>query len=317
MIINFRYPVRRAGFQLENGTSNSRAIIKAFDALGNALGTIEQDGLAGETFVGIEATTDPGIFKLTVDYGDGGPDEQIDDLMVDYQSRPTFTTYLAQIADGPLPSGALQTTIVVSNLTNTTARGELRLLDDGGLPLSFEMNGIPGSTFDLLIPPFSSRSFTSGGNALPPTPGYACIQSTVPVDGTAIFRVLDAQRNVTSEAGVGASVGRMTVVGAVQKFASGNFNSGVAVVNTSGQNTRGRIRLYDPSGTLVASNTDDLDLGPGEHVAKFLHELFSGVAEDFEGTVVVTADQPLALVVLRTIAGGLVISSLPAGSTQQ
>ncbi len=227
LIIDFRYPVRRAGFQLENGTGNTKAIIKAFDALGNTLGTVEQDGLEGEPFVGIEeVTANPGIFKLTVDYGNGGPDEQIDDLIIDYESRPAFTTYLAQIADGPLPSGALQTTIIVSNLTNTTARGELRLIDDGALPLSFEMNGIPGSTFDLVIPPFSSRSFTSGGNTLPPTPGYACIQSTVPVEGTAIFRVLDAQGNVTSEAGVGASAGRMTVVGAVQRFASGNFNSG-------------------------------------------------------------------------------------------
>ena len=236
--------------------------------------------------------------------------------MIDYTSRSTFSTYLAQIADGPLPSGALQTTIIVSNLTNTTARGELRLLDNGGLPLSFEMNGLPGSTFDLVIPPFSSQSFTSGGNTVPPTPGYACIESSVPVDGAAIFRVLDAQGNVTSEAGVGATMGRMTLVGVVQKFISGDFNSGIAVVNISDKNIQGTIALYDQPGTLVDTNTDDLNLGPGEHVAKFLNQLFDGLG-DFEGTVVVTADQPLVAVVLRTIAGGLVISSLPVGSTQQ
>ena len=250
LIINFRYPVRRVGALLENGTAGTKATLTAFDALGNVLGEVEQGGLGGDLFLGIETMTNPRMWisKLRINYTGDGRDEQIDDLMVDYVSRPTFTTYLAQIADGPLPSGALQTTIIVSNLTNTTARGELRLLDNGGLPLSYEMNGLPGSTFDLVIPPFSSQSFTSGGNTVPPTPGYACVESSVPVDGTAIFRVLDAQGTVTSEAGVGATMGRMALVGAVQKFISGDFNSGIAVVNISDKNIQGTISLYDQPG---------------------------------------------------------------------
>ena len=31
------------------------------------------------------------------------------------------------------------------------------------------------------------------------------------------------------------------------------------------------------------TNTDDLDLDPGEHVAKFLHQLFDGLGGGFRG----------------------------------
>ena len=275
-----------------------------------------QDSLTQETFVGIDAAATAGISKLTIDYGSVANFEQIDELIIEYPTRPSFSTYLAQIADGPFPTGSLQTTIVVSNLSNTTATGSLRLLNKEGQPLSFEMNGTPGSTFSLSIPPLSSKSFASSGNTTPATPGYACIDSNVPLEGTAIYRILDTQGRVSSEAGVGSVGGRFTIVGVVQRSTTGDFNSGVAVANTSNQNATGTIFLYDESGTLVASNTTDLLLGPGQHRARFLHELFAGLPADFRGSILVTSDQPLALVILRTTAG-LVISSLPVGSTQE
>ncbi len=318
LIVNFKFPVKRVGFRLGNGDQSINATIKSFDALGNTLGIVEQEGLAEDTFAGVEATPASGISKLTIDYGSVDNAEQIDNFMIEYQSRPTFSTYLPQIADGPLLAGAFQTTIVVSNLTNSTATVEVRMFNSSGEPLSFEFDGLPASTFDLSIPAFSSKSFTSDGNTTPAQGGYASIESNVPVEGTAVFRVLDTQGNVVHEAGVGASSGRVTAIGVVQKFSLGNFNSGVAVVNISDKNALVNIHLYDESGVLVDSSRltgEDL-LGPGEHLARFLNQLFSGLPGDFVGSILVTSDQPVVLVILRTM-NGLALSSLPVGSTQQ
>ena len=322
LIVNFTFPVKRGGFRLGNGDQSIKATIKASDALGNVLGTVEQEGLAEDPFAGVEATPPSGISKLTINYGSVGNAEQIDNFMIEYQSRPTFSTYLPQIADGPLPAGlpadAFQTTIVVSNLTNSTATVEVRLFDSNGQSLSFEFNGSPASSFDLSIPAFSSKSFTSDGNTMPAQGGYACIESNVPVEGTAIFRALDTQGKVVHEAGVGASSGRVTVVGVVQKFSLGNFDSGVAVVNISSENAQVTIHLYDESGGLIASRElkGQEPFRPGEHLARFLNQLFSGLPGDFIGSLLVTSDQPIVVVILRTVRG-LAVSSLPVGSTQQ
>src|SRR5690606_25201379 len=111
------------------------------------------------------------------------------------------------------------------------------------------------------------------GSTSPATAGYAVIESNVPVEGTAIFRV-SSVGTVVTEAGVGSAQGRFRVVGAVQKFQSGNFDSGVAIVNTSDSESTGRIELYNEDGNLVASDNNLLSLAPGEHVARFLPQIF-------------------------------------------
>jgi hypothetical protein len=103
----------------------------------------------------------------------------------------------------------------------------------------------------------------------------------------------------------------------VQKLVAGDFDSGVAIVNTSLEESQGILDLLDQSGNVVASNTDILGLGPNQHIARFLGQIFQEVAnEDFDGAVVMRSNAPLAFIILRT-GGGKILASLPAGSTQQ
>src|SRR5690606_38336204 len=233
LIVNLKYPVEKIGFVLGNGDEATQVTIQAWNDLGVDLGTIEQNGLADSTFVGVETSDPNGISKLLISYGASDREEQINSLLLEYVERPQFVVYLAQIGDGPLPgAGQLTTSLVVSNLSASTATSTLKFFDEQGNPLSLTtVEGID-DTFEMAIQPFSSKSLETDGSTSPATAGYAVIESNVPVEGTAIFRV-SSVGTVVTEAGVGSAQGRFRVVGAVQKFQSGNFDSGVAIVNTS------------------------------------------------------------------------------------
>ncbi len=60
------------------------------------------------------------------------------------------------------------------------------------------------------------------------------------------------------------------------------------------------LRLYDTSFQLIDEET--VLLQPGEHRARFIHELFPAVREqalEMQGVVVVSSDKPLVAVTLR------------------
>jgi len=107
------------------------------------------------------------------------------------------------------------------------------------------------------------------------------------------------------------------VVGAVQKVAADVFDSGVAIVNTSGQPADVVAMLVAEDGTVADINDDILDLPAHNHTAKFMSELFPDfVNQNFQGTLVVTSDQPIGMVIVRTL-NGLPRSALPVGSVQK
>lgn len=316
MIIAFDYPASKVGFTLSNGEADTGFTITAFDSLGNQLGQIQDTG-ADSRFVGVRTNSPSGIAKLLISYDDEIP-EQITNLILEYVDRPEFTSYLSQIGDGPIPgNGTFQTTIVVSNLTNSTARGAVGFFASDGTPLMLPSGGNMRSNLQFAIPPFGSVTFETDGTSDPVAVGYGRIVSESPVEGTSIFRVIQDDGSIETEAGVGSTGSRFTVVGAVQKEVDGDFDSGIAVVNASDQTADAEIFAIDSNGTVVAVNEDILDLDPGEHIARFLGQIFDQLAgQDFTGTISIRSDAPLAAVVLRT-GRGQVLSSLPVGSTER
>jgi hypothetical protein len=319
LIMDFRYPVARVGFVLGNGAAGTNVAVKAYDAIGNLLGTVNQNGLAEDTFVGISTSSARGISKVTISYGSAAAAEQIDDLIFQYMERPRFNTYFAQVADW---AGALQTLVVVSNLSNSTAQGELRFFESvettGPKPMTVRIDGVQASTFNFSIPAYSSKVFSTGGISNDLKLGYAAIDASVPVEGTAIFQYLGEGRKVIQEAGVSAAVSQSMLVGPVQRLKTTDLNSGVAIINTSTtQPMDARIVLVDEDGNEIASNETLLDLGPGGHRAVFLDQLFGDdITADFEGSVVITSSQPMAMVIVRT-DGGILSSTLPVGGLER
>ena len=103
----------------------------------------------------------------------------------------------------------------------------------------------------------------------------------------------------------------------MQRRIDGDLNSGIAAVNISSEANSSSIRLLNGNGVEIASHLDVLDLEGGQQKARFLDEIFPDVpAQDLDGTLVITSDKPLVVAILRT-AAGLVVSSLPVGSTQR
>jgi hypothetical protein len=318
LVINLRHPAQKIGFYMGSITSQDQVSIRAYDPVGQDLGEVSQTGLESPAFLGVETSSNRGIAKLLLSYGNAESAERIDFLLLEYRARPQFETYLAQVGDGPPGAGSLQTTIVVSNLTNSTAIGELAFFDEQGQPMQLLVNGTMGSTFDFSIKSFSGNSFATSATSQPVKVGWAKISSNVPVGGTAVFGILGADGSVETEAGVGTSEGSSYSIGAVQKSLEGNFDSGIAVVNISDQVATARIDALDQNGDLVAINNQLLaNLQPGEHVARFLSQIFEDLADqNFDGTIRITGNTPLAAVILRT-AKGKVLSSLPVGSTEE
>lgn len=317
LVFDFRYPVRQVGFLLRNGGPGVEARFTLRNVRGENIGVrlFSLDNNPAP-FAGFEAPAGESFSRVLLSYGQSANAEQVFELVLTYAERPTFATYLAQVADAALPTGGLRSDILIANLSNTTATGSLALLDDAGDPLNLTLNGQAGSNFPLSIPPFGLRRFVSAGIAQPPLQGSARIETNVPVSATAVFQILNATGNPVSEAGVGAADAVHRSVAAVVRRVQGTIDSGIAVTNAGDQMATASAQLFDGAGALQDTNTDFLRLAPGQHRAAFLPDIFPTVAPDFSGTMVISSNQPLAVTVLRT-ALGLVISSLPVGTLEQ
>lgn len=92
-------------------------------------------------------------------------------------------------------------------------------------------------------------------------------------------------------------------------------NVGLALANPGIECANIWLRLFDSEGSPVAGRR--LILWPGEHMARFLPEIFTGTEAPFRGTLQVTSDVPLGMLTLRGSTnqkGELVLTTLPARS---
>jgi len=151
--------------------------------------------------------------------------------------------------------------------------------------------------------------------------GYAKVSSNVPVEGTGIFRTVDATGGIISEAGLSLEKGAYTYVGGVKQDIARGLSSGIAVVNISGGAINASIQLYDEDGDLVGTNVELLQLEDGGHRAVYLSEMFPQKAgQDFSGTIRIVSNGKVAGVILRsanTGSGDVVVSSLPLGTLEE
>jgi hypothetical protein len=93
------------------------------------------------------------------------------------------------------------------------------------------------------------------------------------------------------------------------------INTGVAVVNTSNQSAVAVLRLLNSTGVPVAEQV--ISMAPGEHFARFIDQLFSGVPGigNFEGVLTIRSSDPLATVAVRMqLQASLTISALPVST---
>lgn len=323
MIINFPNPAAKVGFNVYNlGGSGGTVTLTAYSAQNALLGTITKAGVNNADFIGVSPGAGQSISSLHISYGAVADPEQIGDMSIELVQRPQFVSYLAQFADGPIPgTGALQTTLLVTNLSNSTATGSLDFFKSDGSTVSVNVNGTLSDSFELEIPPYSARTFSTPASFTTLVFGYAMVTSSVPVESTGIFRTVNGSGQIISEAGLALERGAYTYVGGVKQEVARGLKSGIAVVNISGGPINASIELYDEDGDLVSTNVELLQLEAGEHRAAYLPEMFTQLAgQDFSGTIRIVSSGKVAGVILRSAnsgAGDVVISSLPLGTLEK
>jgi|GEM_PF-2484022 len=323
MIIQFKRPAAKVGFDLYNlGSSGGDVTLTAYNAQNEMLGTLSKSDVDNSNFIAVEPSIAQGISSLHVSYGASASPEQIADISIELVQRTDFVSYLAQYADGPIPgTGALQTTILITNLSDSTASGSLEFFRSDGTPETVEVNGEVSDLFDLDIPPYSARTFSTPASLTTLVVGYARISSNVPVEATGIFRTVDTSGNIISEAGLSLEEGAYSYVGGVKQDIAAGLKSGIAVVNISGDSINASIKLYDEDGDLIGTNVELLQLEAGAQRAVYLSEMFPQLAgQDVSGTLRIVSSGKVAGVILRSAnsgGGDVVISSLPLGTLEK
>ena len=127
--------------------------------------------------------------------------------------------------------------------------------------------------------------------------GYTLVSATggtgVPAS-SALFTFSNSSGVLVSQAGVPATAPILSGRILVDEVAT---QTALALVNPSNQTASIQFVLRDATGNQVG--TESRDLGPGQHLALFVAELFSGMPVGLLGSLTFTSDQALAPLTLR------------------
>ncbi len=301
LVINSDWPLHRIGFTLvpHNGSWNdprpvsAKTTVTAFDQYGRLLGSIVKEGT--RVFAGLEAVGKEKIARVTIDSEEAV--EGIDDLILDYTSRPGFTTYLPQLADG----GGVRSSVTFLNLSDSLATVRSRVYVGGG---PAKLGGFDPDTL-FTLPPRSSRTLVTDGVNSELQAGYALVTSDCPLEVQAVYTTRESGDRVR-EAGVVGVAPSYRNVGTVVKEPESGVDTAIALVASD---LFVRFALIDEIGSTVAER----DVLISGHLAKFVSEIFPELeGKDFHGAVRISSRQTLAVLVVRTLHG-VATSSFPSG----
>lgn len=224
---------------------------------------------------------------------------------------PVYQIYFPQYADGIV---GISTLLTINNLGSEEATGKIELFTSAADPLEItsEERG-DGSSFDIMIPANESVRLQSTASNDPLAVGWARVTLDQPVSGSAIFQINDGT-TFTFEAGVGdsAATGLGSIFARRLKLPAGaQFGTGVAFANVVDEAATVSLEFL-PKGGGAKLVADDIVLGAGTQIARFLAELFEGIDENAEGTLVIRSDIPVVITALRT-NDGFPFSSYPVG----
>ena len=230
------------------------------------------------------------------------------------------TFYYPHVANGVLGGGVWKTTIFLTNPSSTAASGTITFMQEvtsnlglAGLPFAINFTdetGAPagsGNTITFSVPPGATRKYVSSGTGTY-AGGFASVVTDVgSVNGTAIFSEFDGSGKLIGEAGVPASPSVRNQ--AIFVDSQGGFNVGVAYANPGSASTQVTLSLLNSAAATVATTTQPL--GPGNHTAAFISQLFPGVPP-LVGTMKISGvDGPLAAIALRFDGTSPLFTTLP------
>ncbi len=205
---------------------------------------------------------------------------------------------LAHVGDGVSSLGVFRSLIFLSNNQDQEATGELRFYGSDGTPREVTVGEVTAAVFPFVLPPRSSRSFSTAGLSDPLFSGWARVVSSRRITGSVLYR-LSSFEQIIAEAGVIGSVEGEKLTGPVTRGSALDTNTAFAIANPSTQDTAEvQVIIKDSEGAEVADL--NLTLGPLQHLALFIDEIGS-LPADFEGTLYLTSSREIAATLLLTL----------------
>jgi hypothetical protein len=214
------------------------------------------------------------------------------------------------------------TQVILTNPGDTTITGSVKFLSPQGTPAAVSITGQSGSTFTYSIPPRSSRTWHTAGDADPIATGSILVtpeNGAAPV-GVSIFS-FRANGVTVTEAGVPASPALSVlrvyaeIQGSFPDF--GSIQSGFAIANPSSSTVGVTAELDHLDGT-AAGFTSSFVIPPGSQTALFLDQLpgLASIPTPFQGALrLKTSGGSIAIIGLRLRVnerGETLITTTPA-----
>lgn len=200
------------------------------------------------------------------------------------QSDPVTVTipfqqrrYLAQVAAGALgPTSYLQTTVVLTNPTGIEVEVFIDFFDDVGQALTFELDGEPADG-PYVVPPFSTQELQFRAPAGEILQGWGVVRSDRPVAVITQYQVINLETNrPTRQVSLFSSApdSRFSV------HFKPRDDMAIAVANPGAAQVTVRFTLSSGRSGSGLQLLTSLQLGPGEHIASFIREIFQEVLDD-------------------------------------
>jgi hypothetical protein len=201
--------------------------------------------------------------------------------------------------------GVFRSTIVLQNSTGAAVAATVDFFRADGTPFTLNFtDGMSGASRSVPLGPNQTVFLeTDGSGDL--SAGWVRVTSSADIGGTVIFSQFDGAGNRVTEAGVGPATPGTEL--SIPVDVRPGFGTGVALANFGTDTASGTMRLLDTTGTIVA-NGPLPSLGPRGQTARFVSELFPGVAIA-QGTLSIVSSTPLAAVALRTASN--ILTTLP------
>lgn len=216
--------------------------------------------------------------------------------------------FLPHVATGAFDQGRFRSSFMLLNPDSSGANVRLSLSKSDGTPLEVTLEGRgKGSGFDFQLEPYGSAFVQTDGTG-PLTVGTATVSSDKLIGAAGIFSVFDAEGRFKTEAGVGAAGPPLSPGLTLPVDITGNFDTGVAFFNPGDAPAEFTLKLLKADGEQEQANRR-LSLGPRQHIARFVSELFPGTT-DFRGSLAAYTSGVVALT-LRQNSVPLSYTTLP------
>jgi Tol biopolymer transport system component len=215
--------------------------------------------------------------------------------------------HLPQVASGGFEGGSMRTTFIVFTTSDLPASVAMTATDDSGAehPLTLSNLGTDSRfVFDL---PAGGSLYAETDGAGELFGGAVRLTSDAPIGVSAVFSVFDVEGRCSTEAGVGDSrlMPEFSIPVDIQELS----DTGLALLRPAGAESVLELDLLDRCGATVGE-THEIKLGQGEHLARFVSEIFPGTA-GFQGSLSVRASNPLAALTMRQNTVPLTFTTLP------